>query len=53
MTRDDFNAYLIEKIRQADESKIAKQLHQHTNVNMGLYSKIEHHMEIAKKLIIN
>ena len=34
----------------ADESQIAKLLHQHANVNMGLSTRLEDHIETANNL---
>ena len=51
---DEYRGYVPSIIRlleeDADESKIAKLLHGHANVNMGLSSNVKDHLEIAMKL---
>ena len=51
---DEYSSYVPSIIKlveeRADEFKIAKLLYQHANVNMGLQSALERHIEIAKKL---
>ncbi len=52
--RDEYSGYIssITALLQsgADILKIAKLLHQHANVNMGLSTKLEQHLEVACKL---
>lgn len=51
---DEYRGYVPSIIglleEDADESKIAKLLHEHTNVKMGLSSNLKDHFEIAMKL---
>jgi len=51
---DEYRGYVPSIIKlleeKGDKSKIAKQLHQHANINMGLSSSITDHLEIAQKL---
>ena len=51
---DEYRGYVPSIIRlleeDADESKIAKLLHEHANVNMGLSSNLTDHLAIAMKL---
>lgn len=51
---DEYRGYVPSVIKllaeDADESKIAKLLHQHANVNMGLSSNLSDHLGVAKKL---
>ncbi len=52
--RDEYSGYVssITALLQSgsDTSKIAKLLQQHANVNMGLSTKLEQHLEVARKL---
>lgn len=51
---DEYRGYvpsLVKLLEEgADESKIAKLLHEHANINMGLSTDLADHLEIAKKL---
>ena len=51
---DEYRGYVPSIIKlledNADESRIAKLLHQHANVNIGLSTDLTDHLEIAKKL---
>lgn len=51
---DEYRGYVPSIIKlledNADESRIAKLLHQHANVNIGLSTSLTDHLEIAKKL---
>ena len=51
---DEYRGYVPSIIKlleeEADESKIAKLLHQYANINMGLSTSLTDHLEIVKKL---
>ena len=51
---DEYRGYVPSIIKlledNADESRIAKLLHQHANVNIGLSTGLTDHLEMAKKL---
>ncbi|MFT5822386.1 MAG: hypothetical protein ACI8ZM_003642 [Crocinitomix sp.] len=52
--QDEYSGYVPSIVKllleQANELKIAKLLHEHANVNMGLITGLADHLEIAKKL---
>jgi hypothetical protein len=51
---DEYRGYVPSIIKLldegADESKLAKLLHEHATINMGLSSNLTDHFEIAAKL---
>lgn len=51
---DEYRSYVPSIVRlleeNADEYRIAKLLHKHAKVNMGLSSNLTDHLEIASKL---
>ena len=51
---DEYRSYVpsILKLLQegADVPKIAKLLQQHANINMGLHTSLEDHIDVAKKI---
>ena len=52
--KDEYRGYVPSIIKLledgADEMKIAKLLHEHANINMGLSSNLSDHIGIAQKL---